>query len=518
VRLRLPLALLALLLAGTALLYGRTARFPFVNWDDPIHVYRNRGVVEPQAVSWQERWLPRHLGYPMPLTLASYHLDRALHGPASPREVRPEQGRGYHVTNLLLMLVAVGLVFALCLRVAGSPWAAALGAAVFAAHPASVETVAWITGRKELLVTLLCAAAALAWLRHLGDRRVTTALGFALLSLAALASKPSAVLLVPFALWTLWVRPDLPSRRSLREGHVPAPGPGRPSPAGWLALGAATLAAAALVLVSLGWQRAVHAVAEEPWSGAPARSLYALGFHLRLLVWPVNLRLRYLLEPGGLSGYHLLGGAALVVLLTVVLHPRSRRRPVALGAALVLLGLLPSHVMPLQRFVADTYLFLPLVGVAVLIASSAASLLGSAPPGHAARRRSLLLGTAGVLLLPMLATLSWVQVGFWRDSETLWRRTLSLQPDDGLACRMLGEGQIERGDARAAITTNRACARRFGLQRYANNLGIAYYLAGDHARAREVFQWILARHPGDPRALKYLSRMTQPAPRPSPAP
>lgn len=488
---------LLLLLVSTALLYGRTAQFPFVNWDDPAHVYRNRAVVAPQEVRAGERWLPRHLGYPMPVVIASYRLDRALYGPTGPSTARIEQGRGYHVTNLLLALILVALVYALLLQVLRDPatspargrWIAAVGAGLLALHPMSVEPIVWVSGRKELLAAIGCVGAAILWLRLIDDSTgasVGRAAAFAGVGLLALASKPTAVMLVPFCAWSLTrgPRPRLPRTRILASGAL-------------VLLG---LASAALVATSLEWQRSAGALAPLAGPATARRALWALGYHLQLLLWPVDLRAKYLVEAGAFGARELLAVAALTGFVLAVLLPRVRRGPVALGVAFAVAAYLPqSNLVPLQRQLADSYLFLPLVGIAIAAASGLKTLWARWPTS------SLL-----ALLLVPLAILAWRQVGFWRSSEALWERVLRYHPENPIVCRMLGEGQIEAGQPARAIATYEGCVRRFGLAPFANNLGIAHYLVGDADRARKIFAWILARRPGDPRALKYLRRLDAP--------
>jgi hypothetical protein len=481
---------LLLLLAATALLHGRAVRFPFVNWDDPTHVYRNRAVVAPGELTASERWLPRHLGYPMPVVIASYRADRALFGPTHASTARLEQGRGYHLTNLVLALILVTLVHLLLRRaLSDAPrarWFAAFGAALLVLHPAAVEPIVWVSGRKDLLVAIGCVGATILWLRLIDDPAGASpgrAVAFVGAGLLALASKPTAVMLLPFAAWSLTRGP----RPRTPRAHLLA----------WSSLALLAVAAALVVALSLDWQRSAGALAPLAARDTARQALWALGYHLQLLFWPVDLRAKYLVDPGGLGAHDLIALLGIAGAAALLLHRRTRGGAAALGVAFAVAAYLPqSNLIPLQRQLADSYLFLPLVGISLCAAAGLRALCERRPAFSAL-----------ALLLAPLAILAWRQVGFWRSSEHLWERVQRYHPDNAIVCRMLGEGQIEAGQPARAIATYQTCVARFGLAPYANNLAIAYYLVGDAARARATFRWILARRPGDPRALKYLRRL-----------
>jgi tetratricopeptide (TPR) repeat protein len=482
-----------LLLLSIGAVYGRVVGFPFVNWDDPIHVYRNPSVVRPDSLPFAERWFPRHLGYPMPLVMLSYRMDRAIYGPSAEAH-RPEQGRGYHASNLLFMLLLAVVAYRLCLSLVPIPWAAAAGAAVFALHPLSVETVAWITGRKEILAALFSVAGAALWLEHLRKPEGIRWLGFVGCALLGLASKPTAVWLVPFSVWATWAhRPSAETVDLSQRWRTP------------LALALVAAAGGLILAVSLKWQWAKGAIAVPQGAGSTLRrALWAFGFHVHLIGWPAHLRAKYLYEPARADVFDAVGLLALLGLAVLLVHPRFRRSVAAYGAAMFLAAYLPSSsLVPLKRYLSDTYLFIPLVGVAVMMAGALAWLHGATLRLSAPWLR-LLARASSVVPLAVLATLALVQTGFWRDSEAIWRRAMRFHPDNAIVCRMLGEGMIENGQPARAVQVYRGCISRFGLGPYANNLAIAYFLMGDFPRARDLFQGIAQRRPGDPRAHKYL--------------
>ena len=481
-----PVSLTIALVGIVAAIYGRSCSFHFVNWDDGIHVYQNRSVMAPGEVGPAERWFPRTLGYPMPLTIATYRLDRWRVG--APRDFGPQDGAAFHATNVLIGALLVLAVLSLALQVL--PWKAALaGTAVFALHPVNTEMIAWISGRKDLLALALALVATTSWIRFLRTGAAWWSLGFLVLGLSALAAKPSAVFLLPLALYLLWLS---------REGQVES-GRGR-----WvtiLPLAVLAVAACAAVIVSYEWNRAVGGV-ETPatWAAVPRRALWAFGRHMSLVLSPVALRARYLADPSGLSGYDLLGGVTVVAaLLGLRLAPRGINA-IQLGLAVGLLGYLPmSSLIPLRRYISTIYAVPLALGMVLVAAGVVCQHLGSL---RLLVRR--IIAACAIALTLLLATLTWNQVGTWRDSVTLWQHQAALEPRNAMDCRMLGHAFGYEGDLEAAIKTYTACAHQFGLSAFANNLGVSHFMKGRYREAEKYFRWILQRDPDDRRARKYL--------------
>lgn len=483
-----------LLLVGVALLYGRTVEYPFVNWDDPLHVYRNPAILEPSELTCAERWMPRHLGYPMPVTIGSYRLDAALHL-SQGAKVGIGDGAGFHLTNLLIALVMTLSAYLLCVVLVGNRWAALLAAGLFAAHPLVVEPVAWISGRKDLLSATLSLIAVGAWWRylHAGRRPWQLAL-FGLLGAAAMMSKPNAVYLVPFVLYLGWcVR--------LPGGVASEPIARGPGWRGVAVVGLLAVGALALVWVARDWNRAVGGVQSDfGFAQTLRRVVWTLGFHSRLVVAPTILRPKYLVEPGAFDLYDLAGVVVIVGSLALLLWRGCRGKAASAGLALFVLSYLPnSSVIPLRRHIADTYLLLPLLGLCIVAGAALRWLLERGP--RVLRAPAV---AAVVLLIAGLGTLSHFQLPIWGESTRLWARAMHFHPEQPKFCRMLGHAHNENGDHRQAIVTYRECARRHGWALVANNVAISHYLLGEYDRAEQLLRRILTHKPEDPRALKYL--------------
>ena len=428
-------ALLAALLVGLTL----AAYLPVLGagyvWDDDFHVTRNltlRSLDGLRRIWLEASSSPQY--YPM--TNSSFWIEYQLWG------LRP---LGYHLVNVLLHAGSALLLW-LVLRRLEVP-GAWLGAALFALHPAHVESVAWITERKNTLSGFFALAAALVYLRFaLGEgaraRRAWTYAGALLLFLLALASKTvTCTLPVALALVLWWKR-----------GRLRAPDLLPLFP--WLALGA--------VLGSLtAWiERTQVGAAGREWSLTFAERLLlagrALGFYLGKLLWPSNLVFvypRWTLDASSARAWLYPLAAVATVATLWALRERIGKGPLvaALYFAVTLspaLGFFDVFPM-LYSFVADHFQYLASIGPLTLFGAGCA-LAGA---GLRARWRlpaALAPALAAVLLLS-LGACTWSRSGVYRNAETLWRDTLSRNPGawmahNNLAVLLAGRGAVDEAE------------------------------------------------------------------------
>jgi tetratricopeptide (TPR) repeat protein len=409
--------LLVFLLSATAALFWQTLDYPFLRWDDGIYVTQRPAIRqiahgETDAVTrllTPREALERRFWEFYPLRDLSYALD-AVHSGGL------ESAAAFRQTNLALHLLNVLLVFVLGRRLGLGALPAAAASCFFGVHPLSVEPVAWIAARKELLYTALALVALVIWLRP--RRGPLTAGGFTVASVGAMASKGPGVIALPVA---AWIR-----RRDL----------GRPEKLLLLVL---TVVAAAWVALALEIGRrngvVVHGhglFPESIWRavGAPVHAASQMLFPLALspsyMPWPE----RAWLDP------YCWAGVLLAVLLFMV-----RRRAVASTPEWTLLGcfllaLLPtSGVVPVAQLRADRFLYLALAFAALALCH----LLQRA----VATRRWL--WAVPLLVLPLLAWQSRRYAGIWRSEVTLWKHVLRQEPDHPMANGSLAAHALEQG-------------------------------------------------------------------------
>jgi tetratricopeptide (TPR) repeat protein len=196
----------AFLVVATLAVFGRACANGFVNYDDGPYATQNRHVQNGLTVDGI-RWAfsTTQSGNWHPLTWLTLQLDSTLFGTGRPA--------GYHLTNVLLHAANSALLFLVFARMTQAPWRSALVAALFAFHPLHVESVAWVSERKDVLSTLFWMLTLFAYVRYTERPRRARYLMVALFLTLGLAAKPMLVTL-PFVLLLLdyW-----PLRRSPQE-------------------------------------------------------------------------------------------------------------------------------------------------------------------------------------------------------------------------------------------------------------------------------------------------------------
>jgi len=422
------LALAGMLLVGTLAAYAPVLEAGFVSYDDPRYVTGNPLVLEGldpdnlvraftsvQEVNW------------IPLVWVSFMVDHALWG------LEPA---GYHATNLALHAIATLLLFAALRRLTGAPGRSAFVAGLFALHPLHVESVAWITERKDVLSGTFWMAALLGYAHYVERPSALRYSGIALPFAAGLLSKATLVSL-PFVLLLLdWWPAD---RYRDSDGRIRG-GRGLRLVAEKLPL---LVLAAGASAITLATQRAGGAVLGAPvWlSERMANALLAYVAYLRKTLWPSDLIFFYPHEGFSGAGPELsspeVGLAALLLvaltgLAAALAWRRWDRSPLLvgwlwfLGTLVPMLGLVQVGVQAL----ADRYTYIPLVGLGIAAAWGSAHVLSRLAAGTAGRRVAM---AAAAVILGACAIATHVQAGYWRDSETLYRRALEVDPDNYMA-------------------------------------------------------------------------------------
>jgi tetratricopeptide (TPR) repeat protein len=502
---RLRALWLLAILAVTLAAYAPAFRAHLTNWDDPAFVTANPLIQELTPASVRRIFSEVYWAAYAPLTLLSLAVEHALVGD------RPWL---YHATNVALHLVATGLVFWWVLLLAGRSDVAIATALLFGVHPLHVESVAWVSERRDVLYGALFVAALIAYQRHLRSPsvgRYLTSLGFFLLAILA---KGVAVSLAP----TL-VAVDLLSGRKLSERRV-------------LAEKAPFFALALLFgAVAVYAERVPGGIANSAGS-----RLFSLGERLLLACSGFAHYLLKLAAPVGLSAFYpypdKVGGALpahywlyplapLAVGLLIVLL--ARRWPVvAFGLAFFGLNVaLVLQVLPYANFVmADRYVYVPSIGIFLAVA---ALLVRLAEQGPGVRRALLF---AGVACATLFAALTFSRCRVWHDSLSLWNDVLARYPTVWEAWDNRGSARAEQGDLAGAIADH---SRAIQLEPRAPgtwyNRGNARVRAGDLERAIADYDAALRLRPDNPDAarnravaVELLRRARQGGGSPQPAP
>ena len=448
----------------------------FTNWDDPKYVTANPLIrnLGPEGV--KEIFTTFHHGAYKPLVLLSFAVNYRLSG-FTPLP--------YYAVNILLHCVNVLLVLGLLIRLGLDLRAAVVAAALFAVHPLRVESVAWITERKDLLFALFFLVSLRAYLSYL-DRGKKLFLIFSLFAfLLSLISKPQGVTLPLFLLLIDYYRRRPNLRRVIAE-KVPF----------------LITAAFFLILNLIAWRNFVAGLSPGTENLLKAERIvipaWGIGFYLLKTIFPFRLSAFYPYPQLNLTALVI---AAFALPLVILVMLSFRRRDIFFGGAFFLLALAPVlQILPLgPAAVADRYTYIPTIGLFFIVGTAVSR--SSRRPGFAgAQRIFLLVVAAGVIVSLVLA--SRVRCLVWRDSLALWNDVLEKYPDTDLALNNRGLAWAERGEWRRAIADY---DRALELQPYSHhpyiNRGNAWAALGYLELAREDFSRAIVLNPRAARAF-----------------
>src|SRR5436309_9586891 len=420
----------AVVLAAVTILAFRPAWHGGFLWDDDDYIINNELLTAPDG--WQRIWFS--LDSPsqyFPLTYSSFRIEHALWGLNT---------FGYHWVNLLLHVGNALLVWAVLaqLRLPGS-W---LAAAIFALHPVQVESVAWITERKNVLMGFFFLLTLLAWIAFVDERARRAWISYCLALIfyvLALSAKATACTLPAALFLILWLQKKPITMRRLIQ-IVP-----------FILLGIG------MGLLAIWWERYHQGTNRGvfPFLSPIERMLVAtraIWFYLSKIFWPSNLTFiypRWNVSPANLLDYTWLL-ACVAACLAVYFLRRHFGRSLEVAAAFFVATLSPvlGFIMLFTfryTFVADHYQYLACIGP---IALASAGLINLADVSKNSRT---LIFSVALCVVALLATLTWRQAAMYGNIETLWRTTLSRNPNCWMAHNNLGIVLFEKGQLDDAI-------------------------------------------------------------------
>lgn len=491
----------AILAALTIAVYWPALDNDFVNYDDPLYVTENAHLrqaaapgITPRAVAWAFTAIEG--GNWHPLTWLSLMLDARWSPGTSP------DPQAFHLTNVLLHAANAGLLFWVLFRLTARLWPSAFAAAFFALHPLHVESVAWVSERKDVLSTLFWMLTLLAYGWYVRRPSIGRYLAVSGIFALGLLSKPMLVTL-PCVLLLLDYWP-------LRRVGL-----------GWkrLVWEKAPLFALSTVIcaITLYAQRATHATSDLrviPLETRLSNALVAYGTYLAKTVWPTNLAALYLHPLTGVDLTRAAGAAVVLLCLSIAAWRLRRQAPYLLVGWLWYVGTLVPVIGLIQvgqQSMADRYTYVPLIGIFVAVVWSVADL---------ARRGggSMAAASLAIAALAGCCLLTWLQIHVWSDAVTLWTHALEGDDRNPVAHMLLGGALWQRGDRYAALNRTEEAARwheravaqyeacvtqdpHYAQGQY--NLGLALYKAGEDLNAiREGVKHLRLALELDPQLVK----------------
>jgi tetratricopeptide (TPR) repeat protein len=455
-----PVILGLVLFVAALALYSPAGRYGFTNYDDGRYLSDNDHVNNWHPVTWLSHMLDCQL----------FKLD-----PAGP-----------HYMNAMFHALNVVLLFWVLRRSTGYVGRSLMVAALFAVHPINVESVVWVSERKNLLSMcfFLLVLGAYHWYAskpRLGRYAVVAGL-FAL----GLMAKAQVVTL-PFVLllWDYWPL----HRTDLAASHpagARAMGSVENKTVSWLVLEKVPLLGMSLVdaVLTLRAQRgAITSFAKSPLPVRLENAVVSYARYLGKAVWPSHLSLMYPYSPGSLKLSQTTLASLLLLLTTAVVVAKKRPYCVVgwfwfLGTLVPMIGLVQIGVQAM----ADRYAYLPFIGLFLAICWSAADF---------AERRHLSKGLSAisVVVLAGLAMAAHRQIGYWQSDLALWSHAAAVTSNNYVADDGIGNSLLEQGDLEGAIPHfRRAAAIRPSDP--LSNINIAFYQLnhGDLSGALEQYK------------------------------
>ena len=506
-------ALLAALI--TAIVYLPALKNGFVTWDDNEYVYNNLkiGNLDTEFVRWA--FTTPQVGMYSPLTLLSLGLDFFLW------DLKPS---GYHLTNVGLHVLNTFLVVLCIARIlqaasqAGylrpfSPRRMLITAEVtgllFGIHPLHVESVAWVSERKDVLYTFFFLLSVLSYLRYAAiNKRAVPFYSMALLTFVlSLLSKPMAVTL-PAVLIILDVYPL--NRLSFSNGLAPVKK---------VILEKLPFLGLSMVfsVVAVRAQQTVNAMAPAEF-GALERLLTAaraMFFYLQKFLLPVYLSPFYpLFLPISFTTTDV---AVLLVLFGITFFCAKAWRKNRIWMIIwvyYLVSVLPvSGILQVgSQAAADRYAYMPLIGPMVMVGAGVAHLAERIGIHARSRKFGLKLLIAGLVVLSVsMVAITEKQIRVWQDGLTLWRRVFDVYPDGTYAAYLGRAEAYYRAGIFSKAVADYTEAIRLDPSSYGSycTRGIIYFLTGRNDLALNDFNRTLSIKPGDTEAIYYKSLICQ---------
>lgn len=460
-----------ILITATFIAYMPAINGKFI-WDDDSYITNNSLLASASGL-WKI-WFSMETPQYYPLVFTSFWIENHLWG------LNPA---GYHIINIMLHSANAVFVWVICRRIGAA--GGFLAGLIFALHPVNVESVAWITERKNVLSGLFYLSAIFCFIRY-EDRKTLRmylmALVFfvgALLSKTVTSTLPAALLIIH------WFRGGEINRRYLV----------RLTP--FLAAGVAA------GLVTVWWEANIVGASGKEWALSPVHRMLLPGrvalFYIYKLLIPVNLTFiypRWTLDPADATQW--LYPISLLAVLAAAWYLRKfLGKGVFAGISFFIVALLPAlgffNVYPFQySFVADHFQYLASIGVIAAFSGFLAYAIGKT----GVSLKNGFYSAAIIAFALGLGTLTWKQCLVYNNLETLWRDTLRKNPGAFIAHNNLGKILYNSGKFEEAMEHyNRAVELKPASTQPRFNLGLIYLKLGRVEEAAGQFRLALEADP-----------------------
>ena len=444
---RLEFVVCLCLIVATLAVFWRLSTHGFINLDDAHYVIKNPHVkagLTKKGVIWA--FTTFHAANWHPLTWLSHMLDCQIYG---------SKPGGHHFTNVLLHIANTLLLFLVFNRMTRRLWPSAFVAALFALHPLHVESVAWVAERKDVLSTFFWMLTMWTYVRYTESPGIGRYLSVLFFFALGLMAKPMLVTL-PFVLLLLdyWPLGRFGMSQSgdtvISQNHQSK----NTSDRRWLVAHpirekvpflALSVLSSVITLVAQQSGEAVARLDVLPLGMRIANALVAYVSYVGKMIWPQHLAVFYPYLPSELAMWRVAGSGLLLVSISALLMRAARRYRCLVTGWLWYLGTLVPVIGLVQvgaQSMADRYTYVPLIGLFVMVAWGVSGLTARW------RYRRMVLAMSTGMLLSGLTIGTWLQVGHWKTSITLWKHALNVTDNNfdahnGLARALADEGKLD---------------------------------------------------------------------------
>ena len=473
---------LVLTLAATVV-FWQVYTCNFISFDDPTYIYKNLNIqagITLKAIKWA--FTAGHTGNWHPLTWLSHMLDWQLFGP---------NPAGHHLVSLIFHIANTLFLFVVLKQMTGAIWPSVFVAALFALHPLHVESVAWVSERKDVLSTFFWLLTMWAYVRYVRHSKIANYLLVVVFLALGLMSKPMLVTL-PFVLLLLDYWPlDRLNPKHPKAGLIIEKIP----------LFAIVLASCIVTYIV---QRESGAMLEGENYSLLIRVANASISYLQYIIkmiWPTRLAMVYPHPGPNVSFFFAIISAILLLAVTVLIlrFAKDRRYLVTgwfwyLGTLLPVIGLVQVG----GQAMADRYSYITLTGLFIIIAWGLPELLGKWP------HQKVVLWISSLVVLFLLAIQAHLQQRYWKNSITLCEHAIKVTDNNFQAHFCITDMLLEQGRIEEAIRHGAEVLRiKPNYTRALNNFGIALYRAGRIDEAMYYYKRALEVNPGF--ALSYAN-------------
>ncbi len=469
------------LILATLSVYWQVNNFKFINLDDSHYVYDNHHVLRglsSESIFWAFSKI--HCSLWIPFTWLSYMLDYELYGLNS---------GGYHLTNVIFHIINTLLLFFVLKKMTGAMWKSAFVAALFALHPLHVESVAWVTERKDVLSTFFWLLTIWSYIRFINNSSIIWYLWALAFFVCGFMTKPMLVTL-PFTLLLLdyW-----PLGRFSNNKKVSVKNSKYQNNYIKIFIYLVKEKAVFFVISIIGstftfyvgkTTKAIQSFEILPLSTRIANAFVTYVSYIIKMAWPLKLSIFYP-HPGlSLPLWQIIGSGLLILFMSVVIIRLIRKYPYLffgwfwyLGTLVPVIGLVQAG----SQSMADRFTYIPLTGIFIIFAWGFSEILSG-------NRFKIFIHSllSGVILIACMIV-SWFQVSHWENSYTIFEHSLNVTDNNYLAhINFAGELTFESKYYEAIKHLNQALAIKPTMTTY-NAMGDNLSRLGKYNEAIEYY-------------------------------